>query len=284
MSQVQEWLAELGKGRTASPKIAAVLDVIASQPRLASYASAAQVAERAAVNSATVVRAAQSLGFDGWLSFRVEVRSRYLASLTAVEILAERADRSERASARALQQDIASVALLARSLDTAAVEAFAGAIAEADRTTVVAVGSYAGVGAPLAHLSAAMGYPVVMESRGGVHLANELSQMSPRGCLVVVSFWRLHKEVLQAARVAGGRGATVCAITDSATSPLAEIASHTLTVPSESGSWFPSMTAGVCAVNAVIADLERRGGAAVSAALTSVGKIWQEMDLHHGNY
>lgn len=99
MSQVREWLAELRKGHTASPKIATVLDVIAGQPRLASYASAAEVAERAGVNTATVVRAAQSLGFDGWLSLRAEVRSRYLASLTALEILAERADRSERACA-----------------------------------------------------------------------------------------------------------------------------------------------------------------------------------------
>ncbi|GAA2301304.1 MurR/RpiR family transcriptional regulator [Streptomyces caniferus] len=281
MSQVREWLAELRKGHTASPKIATVLDVIAGQPRLASYASAAEVAERAGVNTATVVRAAQSLGFDGWLSLRAEVRSRYLASLTALEILAERADRSERASARALRQDIASLTLLARSLDPTAVEAFAAAIAGADRTVVVAVGSYAGVGAPLAHLSAVMGYPVVMESQGGVHLANELGRMSPRSCLVVVSFWRLHKEVLRAARVAGSRGATVCVITDSSTSPLAEIATHMLTVPSESGSWFPSIVAGVCAANAVVAELERRGGATVSAALTNMGKIWQEMDLQH---
>ncbi|MBW8739240.1 MAG: MurR/RpiR family transcriptional regulator [Streptomyces turgidiscabies] len=281
MSQVREWLAELRKGRAASPKIAAVLDVIASQPRLASYASAAEVADRAEVNTATVVRAAQSLGFDGWLSLRGEVRSRYLASLTATEILAERADSPERASVRALRQDIASLALLARSLDPATVEAFAEAIGEADRTTVLAVGSYAGVGAPLAHLSAAMGYPVVLESRGGVHLANELGSMTDRSCLVIVTFWRLHKETLLAARIARNRGATVCVISDSATSPLSEIVTHMLTVPSESGSWFPSTVAGVCAANAVLAELERRGGATVSAALTGMGKVWQEMDLQH---
>jgi len=281
MPEVREWLAELRETAQPSPKITAVLDLIASQPRLASYAPVAEVAHRAQVNTATVVRAAQALGFKGWLAFRAEVRSRYLASLTAPEVSAEHSMKVERAAVAALRQDVANLAFLARSADVDLIDEFAAAIAGADQTMVVAAGSYTALAAPLAHLATAMGYPVSMETRGGAHLANALGLMSGRSCLVAVSFWRLHADTYRAARAARKRGAAVCVITDSATSPLTELASHVLVVSSESASWFPSLTAGVSAVNAILTALEEQGGQQVRDRIAEMDEMWHELDLYH---
>ncbi|WP_039827757.1 MurR/RpiR family transcriptional regulator [Nocardia testacea] len=280
MSEVREWLAVLREGTQVTPKIGAVLDLIAKQPRLASYAAASTVAEAAHVNTATVVRAAQALGFEGWLALRAEVRSRYLASLTAAEVSAEHAERGVHPASSAVRQDVANLGLFSRSLDLGVIEHFATAIAQADRTAVVTTGSYAAVAAPLAHLGAVMGYPVAMETRGGTHLANVMSSMTPESCFVAISFWRLHAEIFKAARSAARRGATVCVITDSVSTPLAEVADHVIAVSSEGGSWFPSMTAGVCAVNAVLTSLERQGGQKVEDAIANAEHAWAELALY----
>ena len=278
---VRDWLDELRAGAAASPKIAAVLEMIAEQPRLASYASAAELAAKARVNTATVVRAAQSLGFEGWLALRAEVRTRYLASLTAPEISAEHAGLSGGPAVSALRQDAANLAFLLRAPEPDRVEAFAGAIAAADRTAVVAAGSYAGLGVTLAHLASVMGFPVTMESRDGSSLANALGLLGPTGCLVAISFWRIHTETLLAARAARSRGATVCVLTDTASSPLTAEATHVLTVPSEGAGWFPSLTAGLAALNAVLTTLSHLGGPRAEQSVANMERLWHDLDLHH---
>jgi DNA-binding MurR/RpiR family transcriptional regulator len=280
MSEVREWLAVLREGTQATPKIGQVLDLIAKQPRMASYASASAIAETARVNTATVVRAAQALGFEGWLALRAEVRSRYLASLSATEVSAEHAELGVHPASSAVRQDVANLGLFARGLDLDVIERFATAISGADRTAVVTTGSYIAVAAPLAHLGAVMGYPIAMETRGGTHLANVMSSMKPESCFVAISFWRLHAEILKAARSAARRGATVCVITDSVSTPLTEVADHVVVVSSEGGSWFPSMTAGVCAVNAVLTSLEQQGGQKVQDAIADMEHTWAELGLY----
>jgi DNA-binding MurR/RpiR family transcriptional regulator len=281
VSQVREWLDDRRKDAAVSPKIAVVLDLIADQPRLASFASAAELATKGRVNTATVVRAAQALGFEGWLALRAEVRTRYLASLTAPEISAEHATRSEVATVAALRQDAANLAFLLRNPDADLIEGFARAIAEADRTAVVAAGSYAGLGVPLAHLATVMGFSVTMEARDGSQLANAVGLLGPSSCLVAISFWRIHVETLLAARAAKARGAAVCVITDTASSPLTELATHVITVPSEGASWFPSLTAGLAAVNAVLTALAQLGGSKAEAAVAGMEQLWRDLDLHH---
>lgn len=281
MFQVRDWLAELRKGVAVSPKIAAVLDLIADQPRLASYASAAELGTRARANAATVVRAAKSMGFEGWLAFRGEIRTRYLASLTAPEISAEHTWASGSGPMAALRQDAANLTFLLRTADSAVIEDFAGAISRADRTAVVAAGSYAALGIPLAHLATVMGFPVSMETGDGSQLANAIGLLSDDSCLVAISFWRLHNLTLKAAEVAVRRGATVCVITDTASSPLTKLASHVIVAPSEGASWFPSLTAGLAAVSAVLTALAQLGGQEAAGAVAEMEQLWLDLDLHH---
>ena len=138
------WLRGRVPDKGLKPKAAAVLDVLLAQPRRASYGSAAELAELAGANTATVTRTAQALGFAGWPG---------AAAGTARQVPG-RAERSrggrrthrngetEPPSAASVQRDVENLALLARRMDVEAVRALAGAIATARRTIVVAIGSY----------------------------------------------------------------------------------------------------------------------------------------------
>lgn len=281
---VAEWLGAIRAGARRSAKVDLVLDVIAAQPRLASYGSTAEIADRAGVNSATVVRAAQALGYVGWLDFRQDIRSRYLTSLTALEVGATRAGELVDVSNVvhvALRQDAQNLGIVMQSINRESVEHFAEAIADSDRTLVVSGGSYDAVSLVLAHLGTVMGYPITLEMRGGPHLANALQKLGPGSCFVAIAFWRLHDQTMRAAQVAARSGATVCVITDSSTNPLAAVADHLVVVPSESSDWFPSLTCAISVANAVLTVLAQLPGSNAKQSLAQMENIWNDMDLYH---
>lgn len=142
------WLDSLHDGAKVSARQHQVLAILRSQPRLASYGSVGDIARASASNPSTVTRTAQTLGFSGWTDFQYELRSRYLASLSAVEVAAEHASKPHSPGLAAITTDRENLAHLARNVDADAIIAAAAAIAAARRTYIIAAGSYAIPGRP----------------------------------------------------------------------------------------------------------------------------------------
>lgn len=277
-----EWLRERVAEVRLTPKGELVARFLAANPRAASVESASELAERIGVNVATVVRFAQTLGFSGWPEFQLHFRHRYLGSLLPTDVL--RSHRQGEGTSHleaAIRRDIENLQAALTSVTSDAVEQAARAIFDARRTVVAASGSFAAVGQVLAHLSAVMGLPVALETRGGVSTVATCAALETGDCLVAISFWRQMRDVSRAARDARARGAKVVAITDSVFSPLAEIADTTLIVPTESASFFQSLTAPLSVVYALLAQLEELGGDDAETTIARVQGVWADLDLFH---
>lgn len=278
------WLRGRVPGKGLKPKAAAVLDVLLAQPRRASYGSAAELAELAAANTATVTRTAQALGFTGWPALQQELRARYLAALSAPEVAAEHAriGETEPPSAAAVQRDVENLALLARRLDVEAVHALADAIATARRTVVVAVGSYSAVGVVLAHNAQLAGYDVTLATGyGGGGPANAVAALTDQDVLVAISFWRLNQTSVVAAQEANARGARVFALTDAAAPVLTSAAERVLVVPAEGVAFFPSLTPGLALAQAVVTELAAIDPARTRTAIEHAEAQWARFGLLH---
>jgi DNA-binding MurR/RpiR family transcriptional regulator len=278
------WLRGRVPDKGLKPKAAAVLDVLLAQPRRASYGSAAELAELAGANTATVTRTAQALGFAGWPALQQELRARYLAALSAPEVAAEHTRIGETAppSAAAVHRDVENLALLARRMDAEAVRVLAGAIATARRTVVVAIGSYSAVGVALAHNAQLAGYDVTLAAGyGGGGPANAVAAMTGQDVLVAISFWRLNQASVVAAEQASARGARVFAVTDAAGPALARAAERVLLVPAEGVAFFPSMTAGLALAQAVVTELAAIDPARTRTAIEHAEAQWARFGLLH---
>jgi DNA-binding MurR/RpiR family transcriptional regulator len=70
-----------------SPKHQRVVQYVAENPSFAAFATASQLGERIGASSATVVRLAQALGFNGYSEFQQNVRHGYLRTLHPMEVL-----------------------------------------------------------------------------------------------------------------------------------------------------------------------------------------------------
>jgi DNA-binding MurR/RpiR family transcriptional regulator len=254
--------------------------MIETMPRFASFASAGDLASEAGVNSATVVRFAQALGFRGWPEFQMHFRHRYLGSLLPSDVLRDHQPREEESPIRAaFQQDEENLRASVASLDFDSAEKVAKLIVAAPRTVVVSSGSYAAVGLVFSHLARFMGYDVTLEMRGGANLVAELGRLREGDCLFAISFWRLNREVVLAAKSARGRGISTVSITDSVFSPLALASDHALIVPTEGVSFFQSSTAAISLVHGLLGMLCSLGGERVSKAILDTQELYGELDV-----
>lgn len=277
---LEGWLRARTPGRGLRGKSAAVLEVLLSQPRRASFGSAAELAQLAGVNVATVTRTAQALGFAGWPALQQELRARYLSSLSAGQVAAEHGGTGS-PSSRSLRRDLESLALLNRRFEEPVLLTIAEAIAAARRTVIVADGSYAAVGIALAHNARLAGYPVTAVTAGDAELANTVAGIGTGDVLIAISFWRLYESTVLAADEARSRGARVFALTDAASPALAQAAEEVVIVPAEGEAFFPSLTAGIAVAQALVTQLAAVDPARTSATIEAAESMWSKFGLLH---
>ncbi|MEU6729934.1 MurR/RpiR family transcriptional regulator [Nonomuraea wenchangensis] len=288
IDDLEGWLRSRTPERGLRGKSAAVLELLLSQPRRASYGSAGELAQLAGVNVATVTRTAQALGFAGWPALQQELRARYLSSLSAGQVAAEHRAGQVAAEprgggspgARSLRRDLDGLALLNRRLDERVLATIAEAVAAARRTTIVADGSYAAVGLALAHNARLAGYPVRAVTAGS-ELANAMAAVGEGDVLIAVSFWRLYENTVLAANEARARGARVFAVTDAASPALAAAAEEVVLVPAEGEAFFPSLTAGIAVAQALVTQLAAVDPARTGAAIEAAESMWTRFGLLH---
>ncbi|MFF0445302.1 MurR/RpiR family transcriptional regulator [Streptomyces sp. NPDC004609] len=273
---VAEWLDGLLAGVRVGPKAARVRQVLTTQPAFCSYATAAEVASRAGVNRATVIRFAQSVGHSGWPRFQAGLRAVYLARRSGP-------GRSPAAGggllAASFARDAQNLRELERSFDFEAARTVVRAVRAARRTVVVASGTHAVAANALAMEGAAHGFPIVYEDRGGPHLANALAGLGAGDCVVAWSFWRHYRQTVAALRVARAAGAVTCVITDTRHSPPAREAAHVLVVPTEGVASVQSMTVATSVAYGLLAELTATGPARDRPAAERTLEVWSELEL-----
>jgi DNA-binding MurR/RpiR family transcriptional regulator len=275
-----DWFAALAATSKLTPKGRKLAHFIAVNPRYVAFAAASDVGERTGVNPATVVRLAQALGFSGWTEFQLHFRHRYLGTLLPADVLRTHADHGTASALRAsLERDLENLQSALVTVDFGLAEQVAATIAGARKTVVVSSGSYAAVGEVFAHLATFMGYSVELESHGGPHLVARFASLRPGDCVFAISFWRLNKHVVRATQHATQSGISTVALVDSRFSPLAQAAGLSLVVPSESGSFFQSMTAALAVVYGLLARLRELGGEQIEQTIEDAQQLYGELDV-----
>lgn len=275
----ESWLRGRVPERGLRSKGASVLQVLLTQPRRISYSSAAEAAELAGVNVATVSRTAQTLGFSGWSDLQQELRARYLSSLSAPEVAAAQQTEGELGGA-SLRRDLDSLAVLNRRLDEQLLRTIAEAIAQSRRTVIVANGSYLSVGSALGHNVQLAGYEATVV-HDDAELANAVSRIEPGDVLIAISFWRLYQSTVTAAEEAHDRGARVFALTDAASPALAAASEQIVLIPAEGVAFFPSLAPGLAVAQAIAAQLSTVDPERTRRSIEAAETQWSRFRLLH---
>lgn len=277
---VDDWLRSLLPGKELGGSTRQVFSLITTQPAKASFAPAAELAELAGTSVSSVTRLAQRLGYAGWPDLQRDLRARYLAHLSMLEV-SETHSSGESPFRASLRQDADSLATSLRNLDEQRISRIAEILASSENIYVTAQGSFAAVGHALVHNIHIAGYPVRQLLDSPAMIANHVARMTATDTLVVCSYWRLYDVAVIAAAEAKARGSKVIVLADNMSPALEKSADEIVLTPAEGTSFFPSLTAAMAAQQGIVATLARVDPARTRESLAAAEEGWQTFKLLH---
>lgn len=261
---------------TLSPQFQAATRYILDHPEEISISSMRTIAAQANVQPPTLVRLAQFLGFEGWQG----LRDVFLEAVRrGPKRYATRAKQVVRPNgAHTIQADMLdaqqhNLALL-RDIDPDMIAKAADLLSKADNVHIAGFRASFPIAFSL-HYVYRLFRPSVYLIRGDAGaLELELRVLTDRDVLFAVSFAPYSQQIIQVIDAARAAGCKIVALTDSTVSPLALQADCTLLFSVESPSFFPSIAAGVAAVETLVTQLlVKEGRGAIKALETSEGQL-----------
>jgi DNA-binding MurR/RpiR family transcriptional regulator len=220
------------------------------------------VAAKARVQSATLVRLAQHLGFSGWPELkalfvdwlrtspeRYSVRARSLTSQS----------RSEQLLTDLFRTQCSNIEATAAANSESLLQA-ARLIEKAKEVYIAGFRACHPIAFTLQYLYRFFRWNVNRLSGGDSSLEMGLRALQPQDAVIVISFTPYSREALTVVQEARRRGCTIIALTDSYASPLARNANATIVFSVQSPSFFPSIVSGIAAAEALVELLASRGG------------------------
>jgi DNA-binding MurR/RpiR family transcriptional regulator len=259
-----------------SPAERQVAEVVLRDPQGVAFGTVAQVASLAETSGASVVRLATRLGYRGFSELQGAVQAAIGQQLgPAVERI--RAERGSDVVSRTLRAELGNVQ---RTLEGADPEAFAAAVGlladERRPVRVLAGDAEAGIGAMCASLLSMLRDDVAEVGGSDAAVVRQLGPLAEGAVVVAIDLRRYERWVVEHARRAADGGARVVALTDSVLSPLAALATVSLTVAAEGAGPFDSHVGTLALVNALATGVAGRLRETATRRLERLESLWQE--------
>jgi DNA-binding MurR/RpiR family transcriptional regulator len=235
-----------------------LLDFSAEVP----IASMRMIARQAGVQPATLVRLAQSMGFEGWAAMKDVFVQAFRQTPRMYANQARKVVRSRSRNAM-VGQALAAQAANLGMIEGRNARGLARAVDLLSSASRVHVAGFRACFPPAftLHYLYRLFRPSVTLLRGDAGtLEMELRAVTPDDAIVVMSFAPYSQETLRIADAARKIGCKVLAISDSVVAPMAQHADCTLIVSTETPSFFPSVTSFVALVELLVEQLLAREG------------------------
>ncbi|MDH3739840.1 MAG: MurR/RpiR family transcriptional regulator [Alphaproteobacteria bacterium] len=268
-----------------SPQLQRGASYILERPDEVAFTSMRQLAQRADVQPATMVRLAQKLGLDGYEAlrdpFRDELRKQPSGYGRRARQLQERTGR--RSGGRALTHlagemisaDRENLSVTLQAVGGDGLAATSTVLAKARRFYIIGMRSLFPA-AFYTHYACSLfrENTILLDGAGGTH-ADGLRGISDQDAVLIFSLEPYSSSVVQAASYAVERGADVIAVTDSLVSPLAALTPHLLLVGTDGPAIFKSIVPAMAVAQTLVAQMLAQGG---QSALDAVAESELQLD------
>lgn len=255
-------------------------------PTEVGVSSVREIANAADVKPNTLIRLAQTLGFEGFEELRepyrdalreekptFQDRARWLQSIA-------KGGRHNRLYGDLAEATIGNLESMFSTVSAEQVKQIADMIVEAKTTYMVGVGVLHPLVQQFAYLAHMALDTVVAVPRDGHLPIDDLVRSGPGDIVLAMSFAGYRSEVVEAVRYASGRGATVIAITDFASSPLVRCADHYVLVGVDSPQFFMSTVAVSALLETLVAFVIADAPSEVLDSIENFHKRRQELGVY----
>ncbi len=274
-AQMKDPMAHLAQALPELPaKLAQAARYMIDNPNQVALESMRTVSAACGVTSPTMVRLARKIGYDSYEDLRADFQKQLLEQGFGPRVTALRSAFGDEGGGKPGAQ-IAAVAVknlkqAYGQLDPAAIERCAEAIIQAERTFVIGTGSMYWM-AGLLKSVAGIAVPGTILTLSGDLTAGELvADVGPRDVVLAMSFAPYSRQTIEAVAFAKESGASIYAVTDRRSSPLAALAGTVFLAPTDSPHYYPSLVAVFYIVEHLLTAIATSRGTAIEERLRAV--------------
>ncbi len=249
----------------------------------AAYMTASKLGEATGVSESTVVRFADEIGFNGYPQMQralQEVSRNMLTAVQRMEVASSNIDADDVLN-KVLHSDIEKIRKTLEEIDKSDFDNAVDAITNARQIYIIGTGSSAALASFLSfYLNHIFDNIRVVSSASISDVFENILSIGEGDVLIGLSFPRYSNRTVKAMRYAADKNATVIAMTDSKSSPIAKYAHHLLIARSDMASFVDSLVAPLSLINALIVSLGLRRKEEVSDKLQKLEELWQENEVY----
>lgn len=277
LQQIQSSMTTFSKGQK---RIAAFIQESYDK---AAFMTASKLGKTVNVSESTVVRFAAELGYDGYPAMQKALQEMIRSKLTSIQRIEVTNDRigDQDVLSTVMQSDIEKIRMTMEEIDRQDFSGAVDAIVRAKRIYILGVRSSVALTSFLGfYFNLIFDNVVQVHSNSASEMFEQLIRVEEGDVVIGISFPRYSRRTVQALRFAQDRKATVIAVTDSAASPLAASATHTLLAKSDMASFVDSLVAPLSMINALIVAVSRKKEEDLSRTFETLEQIWDEYEVY----
>lgn len=249
----------------------------------AAFMTAFRLGETVGVSESTVVRFATQLGFDGYPALQRAMqkltRSR-LTSVQRVDVAREHMSDDEVAQT-VMSCDIQNIRKTLSELSEEQFRETVEAVVAARRVYIFGAGSCRALAGFLAYYLNFLIPDVKLISPGGeAEILEQIIHIDEHDVMIGISFPRYSSRAAKTLHFAKTRGARVVAITDSAMSPIAQLADDCLLAHSDMATIVDSLVAPMSIINALLAAVSLKRRDENRAVLSQLEDVWETYKVY----
>lgn len=249
----------------------------------AAFMTASKLGKTVNVSESTVVRFAAELGYDGYPAMQKALQEMIRNKLTSIQRIEVANDRyaDHDVLSMVMQSDVDKIRMTLEEVSRSDFSGAVDAIVEAKRIYILGVRSSVAVTSLLGfYFNLIFDNVVQVHSNSASEMFEQMLRVGEGDVVIGISFPRYSRRTVQAMQFAQDRNAKVIAITDSATSPLAATATHTLLAKSDMASFVDSLVAPLSLINALIVAVSRKKKEDLAHTFETLEEIWDEYEVY----
>jgi DNA-binding MurR/RpiR family transcriptional regulator len=213
------------------------------------------MARRYEVDSATVVRSVQAMGYEKYADFAHDLRNHFVTQITPYTAMKAAAQKNRSVADyihQSVEQDLANLNALKAGLDTDKILELAKQIHRTRRIVVVGVDFAAPLAMSLAYGLVRLGFDAEAPTGSSGVVQNKVRIMTKKDLLMAISFGQGLRETVEAVQRAQRQNVPTFGITDGDNTPIAQFCEQYIIASIERTSFLDSYVAPVAAINAIL--------------------------------
>lgn len=228
---------------------------ILDEPHETYFLSSREMARRYEVDSATVVRTVQAMGYQKFADFAHDLRNHFVTQLTPYTAMKAAAQKNRSVAdyvQQSIAQDFENLSALKAGLDADKVAELARQLLRSRRIIVVGIDFAASLAMSLAYGLVRLGCDAEAPTGSTGVVQSKVRIMTEKDLLVAISFGQGLRETIEAAQRARRQKVPTFGITDNDKTPIARFCDRYIVASIARTSFLDSYVAPVAAINAIL--------------------------------